>query len=72
MTDDYKVFVVVDGVTYRGRRSVNQRGNKVWIDGMLVGVDVDNDGNQLEVVADGPVERESGGGSPWWRKLLGR
>lgn len=70
MSDDYKVRVEVDGVVYRGRRSVHQIGDRVYIDGKLVGVEVDNDGNQL---ADPPqplpvarVERRS-----WLGRLLG-
>lgn len=44
---DYKVRTEVDGVVYRGRRSVVMDGRTVRIDGKLVGVEVDNDGNQL-------------------------
>lgn len=54
--DEYKVRVEVDGVVYRGRRSVHQKGEHVWIDGKLVGVEVDNDGNLL---VDLPVPKES-------------
>lgn len=48
MTDDArKVRVEVDGIIYRGRRSVSQVGSRVLIDGKIVGVEVDNDGNPL-------------------------
>ncbi len=78
--DEYKVRVEVDGVVYRGRRSVHQNGGRVYIDGKLVGVEVDNDGDPLvasQVDDDGDsvtvrmplprarVERT------WWRRLLG-
>lgn len=45
--DECKVFVEADGIVYRGRHSVNQSGGRVWIDGKLVGVEVDNNGNPL-------------------------
>jgi hypothetical protein len=44
---EYKVRVESDGVVYRGRHSVHQRGSHVYIDGKLVGVEVNNDGNSL-------------------------
>ncbi len=64
--DEYKVRVEVDGVVYRGRHSVHQYGDRVYIDRKLVGVEVDNDGNPL--VAPLPValvKRRS-----WWARLL--
>jgi hypothetical protein len=45
----YSVWVEVDGVTYRGRRSVHQHGGRVWIDDGEVGVDVDRDGNPIQL-----------------------
>lgn len=58
MTDSYyKVRVEVDGIIYRGRHSVHQTGDRVYIDGRLVGVEVDNDGNPL--AAPLPVARAS-------------
>ena len=42
-----KVRVEVDGAIYQGRHSVHQSGERVWIDGGEVGVDVDCDGDPI-------------------------
>lgn len=66
--DEYKVFVEVDGVVYRGRRSVRQDGDQVRIDGKLVGVDVDNDGNPLSVTLPSARVRQPS----WFMRTLRR
>jgi hypothetical protein len=45
--DDRRVMVQFGDVIYRGRHSVNQRGDVVHIDGKLVGVEVDCNGDPL-------------------------
>ena len=45
--DERPVMVEIDGVFYRGRRSVRQIGARVWIDGEEVSVDVDRDGDTI-------------------------
>ena len=64
--DERKVRVEVDGVVYRGRHSVHQYGNRVYIDRKLVGVECDHDGNPL--VAPLPAARVAS--RPWWTRLL--
>lgn len=51
---EHKVFVTIGDTQYRGRRSVSQNGNRVWIDGMLVGAECDNNGNTLASVGERP------------------
>lgn len=64
--DEHKVRVEVDGIVYRGRSSVHQYGDRVYIDRKLVGVEVDNDGNPL--AAPLPVARVDR--PSWWLRLL--
>lgn len=71
---EYKVHVEVDGVVYRGRHSVHQRGDRVYVDGKLVGVECDNDGNPLastlELAAPVPVTRRTARLRRAWRRVL--
>jgi hypothetical protein len=64
---EYKVFVEVDGVVYRGRYSVNQDGKRVYIDGKLVGVEVDNNGEPL-TASPLPVTASPS----WWRRITSK
>lgn len=41
------MYTEVDGVRYSGKNSVTQKGKRVWIDGMEVGVECDNEGDLL-------------------------
>jgi len=85
MSDERKVYTEVDGVVYRGRRSVHMSGRRVWIDGQEVGIEVDNNGEPLatllprvEVDNNGEplatllprVEMNSSQKKPWWPRLL--
>lgn len=63
--DERKVYVEVDGVIYRGRRSVNQSGSRVWIDGKEVGVEVDNNGDPLAA----PLPVAHAAQVSWWIRL---
>lgn len=72
LEDDARpVRVEVDGGVYRGRYSVCQRDDVVYIDGKRVGVDVDHDGNPL--VMPLPAARVGRNARPsWWAKLWWR
>jgi hypothetical protein len=70
MSDVRKVHTEVDGVIYRGRRSVHMSGNRVWIDGQEVGVEVDNNGDPL-VTTLPIVEMDGVQKKPWWQGLPG-
>ena len=69
MSDERKVYTEVDGVVYRGRRSVHMSGRRVWIDGQEVGIEVDNNGEPLATLLP-RVEMNSSQKKPWWPRLL--
>lgn len=69
MSDERKVYIEVDGVVYRGRRSVHTSGNRVWIDGQEVGVEVDGNGDPLATSLP-RVELDGVPKNPWWRRLV--
>jgi len=72
---DHKVYSEVDGIVYRGRRSVHMSGKRIWIDGREVGVEVDNNGDPLLPEALPGIELPAAPGSAhqrrWWQRLLG-
>jgi hypothetical protein len=70
MRDEPKVHIEVDGVVYRGRRSVNMSSSRIWIDGQEVGVEVDNNGDPLAAALP-LVEMDGVQKKPWWHRLLG-
>ena len=70
MSDERKVHIEVDGVVYRGRRSVNMSGSRIWIDGQEVGVEVDNNGDPFAAALP-RVEMDGVQKKPWWHRLRG-
>jgi hypothetical protein len=70
MSDERKVHIEVDGIVYRGRRSVHKAGNRVWIDGQEVGVEIDNNGDPLATTLP-IVEMDGIQKKPWWQRLRG-
>lgn len=69
MSDERKVRTEVDGVVYRGRRSVHMSGSRVWIDGQAVGVD--NNGDPIVCTAGTLPIAASPRKRPWLQRLLG-
>lgn len=73
MSDERKVYMAVEGVVYRGRRSVHMSDNCIWIDGRQVGVEVDNNGDPIDLPEALPVVEllsgpEASRKKVWWQR----